>query len=698
MGQAAEAVMGCEFSCPRTVWTPVRPNVATMLAWVGASVVVTACAPLFRAVPQPQVTSPLSDGSSQGPFRASASLEGARPHRVTVRLTARCEPRFTVTATAGGFTRTAELGSSDGEWQRSLQQHFAPVAAPQQAAQRVEPEPRPGARVQTVGTVTPAGVLAEAIASVTVPGHWEAQATPEQRFEQQRASRCATPGTWSLTFDEPFDPGPTSVSVVAFSDVPQFVEAGSLVVEVERLEPPLRTESEHPPAVGAVWRPGALRWHHDGERFGWTTEGGQWEAPPSTPAVPSEHRPAAPNPGAQWADGSWSWTQKGWVWAGGQWFIPKVAPHDEPPKKNESPGRAPDGATWAAGGWSWKVGVGWEWSSGVWVFQSTPPGPPPAPRFELAGLHACASEVWVAGAWSWSSEGWQWKGGRWQVQKGPRPTEPLAGPGTPPAEGARWAAGTWQWDDCRGWAWAEGHWNAPLTAPIAKVEAPGEAPAQGQVWASGSWQWDGRLGWRWAEGHWFFPSRPSGAAPPLKDEQPGTPECAAWVWARGHWEWTSSGWSWQSGQWTTAANRSPMPAPRNEARGFSPAVDATWVSGAWRWNDCSGAWSWAHGSWVTPSHRERQVVMRREPPPSTVAVVHQDEPKTCAGKTAPPDARTELRPESPVAGAVWIPGFWRWADCEWSWTAGRWNAPPAPNMVWVPGATIELGRWVVQSR
>jgi hypothetical protein len=170
------------------------------------------------------------------------------------------------------------------------------------------------------------------------------------------------------------------------------------------------------------------------------------------------------------------------------------------------------------------------------------------------------------------------------------------------------------------------------------------------------------------------------------------------VWATGSWEWTSSGWSWRSGQWSTPQARPAVPAPRNEPRGFSPSADATWTSGTWSWNDCRGEWTWSHGRWLVPSHRESAVVMRREVAPPAQLVAPRDAPKVCAGQTAPPEPRADVRTEAPVAGAVWIPGSWHWGACDWSWTAGHWNAPPAPNMVWVPGATVELGRWVVQAR
>lgn len=63
--------------------------------------------------------------------------------------------------------------------------------------------------------------------------------------------------------------------------------------------------------------------------------------------------------------------------------------------------------------------------------------------------------------------------------------------------------------------------------------------------------------------------------------------------------------------------------------------------------------------------------------------------------TAPPPPRAEVQPPSPVVASVWIPGLWRWSGCAWAWSAGRWNVPPAPNMIWVQGPTVELGRWVL---
>jgi hypothetical protein len=54
---------------------------------------------------------------------------------------------------------------------------------------------------------------------------------------------------------------------------------------------------------------------------------------------------------------------------------------------------------------------------------------------------------------------------------------------------------------------------------------------------------------------------------------------------------------------------------------------------------------------------------------------------------APPAARVEVRPASPTAGAVWIPGHHRWNGRRYVWVGGHWDRNPRGS-TWVPG------RWV----
>ncbi|MBV8379527.1 MAG: hypothetical protein JO369_02005 [Paucibacter sp.] len=49
---------------------------------------------------------------------------------------------------------------------------------------------------------------------------------------------------------------------------------------------------------------------------------------------------------------------------------------------------------------------------------------------------------------------------------------------------------------------------------------------------------------------------------------------------------------------------------------------------------------------------------------------------------APPPMLVDVPPPMPFADAVWVGGYWAWHG-RWVWAAGRWTAPPQPNLVWV---------------
>jgi hypothetical protein len=119
-------------------------------------------------------------------------------------------------------------------------------------------------------------------------------------------------------------------------------------------------------------------------------------------------------------------------------------------------------------------------------------------------------------------------------------------------------------------------------------------------------------------------------------------------------------------------------------------------------------WTWYQGIWV----KQRPVAVAQaapvrpaEPdfvplPMPTPAVTAQPAAPSAQRlscnevMTAPPGPRAETPPPTPAEGSVWIPGAWLWSGCDWEWRKGRWHQPPQPGMVWEPGATIELGRWV----
>ncbi len=38
--------------------------------------------------------------------------------------------------------------------------------------------------------------------------------------------------------------------------------------------------------------------------------------------------------------------------------------------------------------------------------------------------------------------------------------------------------------------------------------------------------------------------------------------------------------------------------------------------------------------------------------------------------------------EQPSTQHVWVPGHWRWSEGSYVWEMGRWEVPPASNVVW----------------
>ena len=50
---------------------------------------------------------------------------------------------------------------------------------------------------------------------------------------------------------------------------------------------------------------------------------------------------------------------------------------------------------------------------------------------------------------------------------------------------------------------------------------------------------------------------------------------------------------------------------------------------------------------------------------------------------APPPPRVEYYGAPPVAGQIWIDGYWSWTGRRHEWVSGRWEAP-RPGYTWVP--------------
>jgi hypothetical protein len=60
---------------------------------------------------------------------------------------------------------------------------------------------------------------------------------------------------------------------------------------------------------------------------------------------------------------------------------------------------------------------------------------------------------------------------------------------------------------------------------------------------------------------------------------------------------------------------------------------------------------------------------------------------------APPPPQVEVVGVSPVAGYIWIGGFWNWVGGRHVWVGGHWEAP-RPGQRWVPHQWVrEGGGW-----
>lgn len=54
-------------------------------------------------------------------------------------------------------------------------------------------------------------------------------------------------------------------------------------------------------------------------------------------------------------------------------------------------------------------------------------------------------------------------------------------------------------------------------------------------------------------------------------------------------------------------------------------------------------------------------------------------------RTAPPPPHHYSIPPRPSVSAVWISGYWRWMDVEFTWVDGHWDRNPPPNKRWRDG-------------
>ena len=63
---------------------------------------------------------------------------------------------------------------------------------------------------------------------------------------------------------------------------------------------------------------------------------------------------------------------------------------------------------------------------------------------------------------------------------------------------------------------------------------------------------------------------------------------------------------------------------------------------------------------------------------------------------APPPDRVEEIGAPPVAGYLWLGGYWGWVGGRHEWMAGHW-VRPRPGYAWVPHRWVQEGRgWRLQ--
>jgi hypothetical protein len=153
--------------------------------------------------------------------------------------------------------------------------------------------------------------------------------------------------------------------------------------------------------------------------------------------------------------------------------------------------------------------------------------------------------------------------------------------------------------------------------------------------------------------------RVAAAPPPLRVEvQPASPG-AGYTWIAGHWHWNGSQHVWIGGHWAVA-----------------PAGGYVWEPA--RWVAENGQWAFYAGHWRLAAPPVAEVY---QPPPAPAQPVVVD--------AAPPAPIVEVRPASPWANGVWLPGYYHWNGVRHFWVSGRWSLPYA-------GHTWEPHRWAFE--
>ena len=468
---------------------------------VGVMLCCAGCASVQK-VPLVRETRTLDNGRFSGPVVVAVPKHAAHQghdYEVRVRLTAKCDPRFTLAFPDG---EQKPFGVDDERWQALLTARAgvredveATVAAPQpppptpqEPAAPMTPAPypqpvdsapmMPGPYPQpsNPAPVAQAGVDVDAAVRIPAPtvGRWQRTVTEQWagqvEFEAQRAQRCASERTFTAWYRNAFDDTDT---VALWADVPQELQDATLVVEVDELVPP----KVHPPKavevraeVHAEVRPAKPR--------------------PPMPPPKEEHPPAPRDPNARWRAGFWEWSGGAWEWFGGQW----EAPAQTPALRVENGGPPPlPGCVWVRGYWVWVSRIGgWDWVPGHW-------GPPP-PLDEPRENQPDPTAPWTSGQWVSIGATFRWEPGRWG-----RPQPRAETPPPQPNPDSRWVEGQWLLVAGR-WVWSPGFWDLGMQPPPLRAETVPPRPSPDAVWLRGFWRWDTASRTHvWIDGHWELP-------------------------------------------------------------------------------------------------------------------------------------------------------------------------------------------------
>ncbi|WP_428264477.1 hypothetical protein [Haliangium sp.] len=177
-----------------------------------------------------------------------------------------------------------------------------------------------------------------------------------------------------------------------------------------------------------------------------------------------------------------------------------------------------------------------------------------------------------------------------------------------------------------------------------------------------------------------------------------------------------------------AARGKLPPPPRKEVIPEAPGDNVQWVAGYWKYHAQLEDFVWIEGTFVVRAPPEPPPVAAAPPevaaPAETPPPVQADDPPPPEqpdedepeGEVAQPldervppkpAPRREVIPPPPaVAGAIWVPGYWRLHGTTWRWVAGRWHVrrkrgerfrPPSVEVR--GGVKIYLpGGWTIRRR